>query len=247
MNMLPLAGRSVLVTRPALQNERLCSLLRAAGATPVTLPLIEIVPNPAALAQLPAQAATADWLIFVSPSAVDIGWPAIALSHAQLACVGRPSAVRLEQHTRRPVIYPATGNDSSALLHTLQTRIQPGQQILIIRGSDGREELADGLRQYGAQVSFADIYQRREINADWAAFDAAMASGSLTAACVTSSQIADLLFAQAGSHRRATLQSLHYCVPHERIATRLAEYGARDIMIIRDGDQAMVTALSQRL
>lgn len=247
MSELPLTGHSVLVTRPALQNEPLCSLLRTAGATPLALPLIEIVPDAPALAQLSAQAAAADWLIFVSPSAVDIGWPVISQSNARLACVGRPSAVRLEQYARQPVIYPTTGNDSRALLKTLQTLIQPGQRILIVRGSDGRDELAAGLRQYGTQVSFADIYQRREINADWSAFDTATANGSLSAACVTSSQIATLLFSQAGSHRRATLQSLPYCVPHERIAARLTEYGAQDIMIIRDGDQAMVAALCQRL
>ena len=237
----------MLVTRPALQNEPLCALLRAAGAAPLTLPLIDIIPDPAALAQLPAQTATADWLIFVSPSAVDIGWPVIPQNNARLACVGRPSAARLQLQSRQPVIYPQTGNDSAALLATLQPLLIAGQRALIVRGHGGRNELADGLRRHGVQVAFADIYQRVEIDADWTAFDSAAADGSLYAACVTSTQIAGRLFAQAGSHRHATLQSLHYCVPHERIAAQLAEYGARDITIIRDGDQAMVAALCQRL
>ena len=48
--MSALAGKRVLVTRPRHQAASLAALLRQAGATPLLLPLIEIVP--------PAESAT---------------------------------------------------------------------------------------------------------------------------------------------------------------------------------------------
>lgn len=246
MSDLPLKGRTVLVTRPAIQSKPLCTLLQQAGAEALAFPLIAIQPDETALARLSQQTVRADWLIFVSPSAADIAWPALKDTMAKLACVGQPCARRLEHYAGRSVVHPTTGNDSASLLADPSFAVKAGQRVLIIRGHGGRPDLVNGLRSRGVQVELAEVYHRTENQPDWSAFDTAATSNSLYAACVTSTQIARLLFTQAGSHRHATLQSLNYCVPHERIAAYLTEAGAQNIMIIRDGDQAMVTALCQR-
>ena len=44
MSSLPLAGRSVLVTRAAHQAGKLSEALRAVGAEPVEVPILEIQP-----------------------------------------------------------------------------------------------------------------------------------------------------------------------------------------------------------
>ena len=84
-----LAGRSILVTRPAAQAEALCSEIEHRGGTAVRLPLlsVEAVGTPA-LERLAANA-EADWWIFTSSNAVrfaaladDLAWP------AQIAAVG---------------------------------------------------------------------------------------------------------------------------------------------------------------
>ena len=68
----PLAGKSVVITRPANQSNALTELLRSAGATAIPLPLVRIEAPldyaffDAALRDLPSF----DWLIFGSQNAV---------------------------------------------------------------------------------------------------------------------------------------------------------------------------------
>ena len=42
MSDQPLAGKGIVVTRPARQAERLAALIRAAGGEPILYPVIEI-------------------------------------------------------------------------------------------------------------------------------------------------------------------------------------------------------------
>ncbi|MFZ2442157.1 MAG: hypothetical protein WAW51_07335, partial [Ilumatobacteraceae bacterium] len=63
-----LAGRRVVVTRAAEQADELVTLLQAAGAVPVVVPLIEIVADPTATAELAALGPTRfEWLVVSSP------------------------------------------------------------------------------------------------------------------------------------------------------------------------------------
>ncbi|XLM20780.1 uroporphyrinogen-III synthase, partial [Chromobacterium piscinae] len=96
---------------------------------------------PQALATLPALAARADALFWVSPSAIDIGWPALAgmdLTAKRLACVGAASARRLAALSGRPVLHPTAGSDSEALLALPELADASGQHWLIVRGQGGR-------------------------------------------------------------------------------------------------------------
>ncbi|TCP09119.1 uroporphyrinogen-III synthase [Crenobacter luteus] len=244
---MSLAGRTVLVTRPATRVAALAARLAAAGATPLPFPLLELVPEPAALAALPAQLAGADWLIPVSPSAVDFAAPALAsanLARLRFAAVGAASARRLAALTGRPVVHPAgETSDSAALLAEPAFDVRPGERVLIVRGVGGRPELAEALRSRGATVDFAELYRRETGEPDWAAFDAAAAAGTLAAALVTSGEIAERLFQLAGPARAESLQSLLYGVPHPRIAERLAALGARHIVTTRADDDALVEGL----
>ncbi|MDN0081253.1 uroporphyrinogen-III synthase [Crenobacter sp. SG2305] len=244
---MSLAGRTVLVTRPAAQGAALATLLTAAGAQPLAFPLLDIVPQPDALAALPALAGAADWLVFVSPSAIDVAWPVLAElpPAARLACVGAPSAQRLAALAGRPVLHPSNGADSGALLAEPALAELAGQRVLIVRGIGGRAELAEGLAARGAAVEFAEVYRRIDAAPDWAAFDSAADAGTLAAACVTSAEIAERLFQLAGRSRQATLQSLLYSVPHARIAERLAQLGARHVVTTPAGDAALVDGLSE--
>jgi len=84
-----------------------------------TAPLLEIVPIAAVLAELSTAVPAADWVVWVSPSAIDVSWPAMApflLSHTRFATVGAASAKRLARYTSRPVSFPTAADDSEALL-----------------------------------------------------------------------------------------------------------------------------------
>ena len=74
MSELPLAGRRVLVTRAAHQAGKLSEGLRALGAEPVEVPVLEIQP-PASYDPLDAavrQFHLYDWVIFTSANAVRV-------------------------------------------------------------------------------------------------------------------------------------------------------------------------------
>jgi len=242
-----LKGRTVLVTRPFGQAAALIQQLDALGAEPLPFAPLLLEPQAAALAALPQQLREADWVIPVSPSALDLA--ADAIKHAELtrlkfAGVGASSAGKLAALTGREALHPdGELSDSAALLACPELADMHGQRVLIIRGENGRAELADGLAARGAQVAFAELYQRRDATLDWAAFDKLAAQGKLAAAIVTSGEIAERLFQLAGPARAKSLQSLLYSVPHPRIAERLRALGAQRIVTTPADDAALIAGL----
>jgi len=239
---MSLPGRRILVARPAGQNARLLQLLTDAGWQAQCFPLMEIRPQAAALATLAQQAAAADWLFFVSPSAIDLAWPALPRPlSARLACVGPSSARKLAGLSGQDILYPSSGSDSEALLALPQLADIAGQRWLIVRGCGGRALLAETLRQRGASVELAEIYQRVDGQPDWSLLD----NGLPDALILTSSEMAEQLFRLAGPARARTLQCLLYCVPHPRIAERLQALGATRIVTTRADDDALVAGLRE--
>ncbi|POZ63026.1 uroporphyrinogen-III synthase [Chromobacterium alticapitis] len=236
--------KRVLAARPLAQCAGLLDKLRAEGWQAERLPLMEIEPLPDALAALPARAARADTLFWASPSAIDLGWPTLAqadLADKRLACVGAASAKRLADLAGRPVLHPAAGSDSESLLALPELAAVSGQRWLIVRGQGGRALLADALAERGARVDIAEVYRRLDGAPDWAAFDAAPPD----AVIITSSEMVEQLFRLAGPRRTGALQCLLYCVPHPRIAQRLAALGAARIVTTRADDAALVAGLKE--
>ncbi|WP_062791144.1 uroporphyrinogen-III synthase [Aquitalea pelogenes] len=237
------AGRRILVARPAAQSGRLQTLLADAGWQGQPFPVMDIQPRPDALAHLPQQAAQADWLFFVSPSAIDIAWPVLQQQalNARLACVGQASARRLAGLSGQDILFPTAGSDSEALLALPQLADVAGQRWLIVRGLGGRTLLADTLRQRGADVTLAEVYQRVDGTPDWSLLD----NDPPDAMVITSSEMVEQLFRLAGPARAVTLQCLLYCVPHPRIAERLQALGATRIVTTRADDEALVSGLRE--
>jgi hypothetical protein len=86
----PLAGRTVLVTRPAHQAAALAQAIRAAGGEAFGFPALAIEPVPAKeLAASLAQLRDAGIVIFISPNAAQFGMAAIA------AAGGLPAAAEV--------------------------------------------------------------------------------------------------------------------------------------------------------
>ncbi|WP_230369754.1 uroporphyrinogen-III synthase [Paludibacterium denitrificans] len=231
------------MTRPQAQSQRLLALLRAEGADAAQLDVLDIQPDVSALGQLPALAQQANWLIFVSPSAIDIARPALAdvnLEHVQLACVGAASAARLAALSGREVLHPTQGSDSDALLALPPLAALHQQHVIIVRGKGGRATLGETLAARGAQVTLAEVY-RRAVNPDWNLLD----SRPPDAILVTSSEIVERMFQLAGPHREGTLQCLLYGVPHPRIAEKLMAHGVTRIVTTRADDAALIVSLPE--
>lgn len=159
-----LAGVTVAVTRPAAQADSLCRLIEAHGGTPIAFPAIEIrAPESQQLAALPSRLNQFDMAIFISANAVEGAARLIGdtlPTALQLAAVGDSTRRAVERHWRRPVISPAQGSNSEALLATGELQQLNGRRIIIFRGQGGRELLAQTLSQRGAAVEYAEVYRR---------------------------------------------------------------------------------------
>lgn len=167
---LPLAGLTVLVTRPAGQAEGLCGLIESAGGRALRLPLLDIVPvadNRGAIELLNRQDHW-DWLIFVSANAVRFalaagGWHvSTSNTRPRLAAVGEATAKALENAGMRVDLIPKPQFNSESLLASPELAHVAGQRILIVRGVGGREHLAEVLQERGAKTAYAELYQRAQ-------------------------------------------------------------------------------------
>jgi uroporphyrinogen-III synthase len=155
-------GTGILVTRPSEQSIELTRALEAVGGNVFQLPVIEIIPrDPNAVLADVAALPVPDIVIFVSRNAVTYGAAAIKLSAAtKIAAIGRATRSALCDAAFPVHICPTRGFDSEHLLEHPGLRNVMGKQVLIVRGSRGRELLADVLRQRGATVNHLAAYER---------------------------------------------------------------------------------------
>lgn len=239
----PLAGHAVLVTRPADRADSLVERIAAAGGRPLRLPAIVIEP----LTIESPQSWTYAAILFVSPAAVEHGIGALALAPRNappLGAVGPATALALEQAGFRVSIGPGESGDSEGLLACppLARENIAGRHVLIVRGEGGRERLATGLVERGAQVDYAEVYRRaRPSRYDP---EAVAACDIVTA---TSGEGLDNLLALVTEAERARLLTLPLAAGAARIANLARErgFGGPIESAPRPGDAGLMEAIQQ--
>jgi len=248
-----LTGLRVLVSRPAQQAGPLMAHLEAAGAIPWLFPLLEIVPiTSVELQHHLKQLELYDLAIFISPSAVQYGVEAVTAHQSwptsvTLATVGTGSAHELELRLQRiPDILPASGNDSEALLAEPAMQHVAGKRIVIFRGRGGREQLANTLRARGAEVDYAEVYERRRPNVDPGPLNEAIRSHTLDVIVISSSEALDNLLAMVEPACLSALYQIHMLVIHPRQAEHVRQHGfIHEPILAQDGSvNAIIKALT---
>jgi len=160
MTDTPLQGLGVLVTRPRAQATELVQEIQDKGGEVICFPAIEIVPRERARIDSDAAALPApDIAIFVSRNAVDHGL--VYAAGAAKAAIGPATAAAIQSAGQTVDINPGSGYDSESLLAEPALGEVAGKQVRIIRGSKGRELLADTLRERGASVEYLSVYERK--------------------------------------------------------------------------------------
>ncbi|MDO8364884.1 MAG: uroporphyrinogen-III synthase [Actinomycetota bacterium] len=155
--MSALAGRRVVVTRAAEQADDLAALLRARGAVPVVVPLIEIVVETAQAALLAGLApAEFDWLVVTSPN----GAAHYVLAHgsripARVAAVGSATAAALRAGGVPVSLVPARQRAEGLL----QEFPAGTGRVLVVQAVDAEPTLAAGLAALGWQVTALSPYR----------------------------------------------------------------------------------------
>jgi len=160
MTDAPLRGLGVLVTRPRAQATELVQAIEEKGGEVICFPALDIVPRDRIRIDNDAAALAApDIAIFVSRNAVDHGL--VYAKGAVKAAIGPATATAIRSAGQTVEINPENGYDSESLLAEPALHEVAGKQVRIIRGSKGRELLADTLRERGASVAYLSVYERK--------------------------------------------------------------------------------------
>ena len=162
-----LAGRRILVVRPAAQGVASAEILRRAGAEPVLAPLIELLPpadGGAALAAAVRRLEDYDWLVltsangaarFVEASGVGSLPPAV-----RVAAIGPATAATLAAAGVMVSLLP----EQYVAESLLEVLLAPGARgatgrVLVVRAAVARDVLPDGLRAKGWSVDVVTAYR----------------------------------------------------------------------------------------
>jgi len=164
---LPLAGRRVLVTRALHQAGKLSDGLRALGAEPVEVPVLEIRPpaNFEPLDEALRKLDCFDWLILTSANTVralaaraaESGIEFVLPAALKVAAVGEATA----EASRKAGLHVAFVPESyvaESLVMGMVDQIH-GKRILLARAAVARDMIPDALRKAGAQVDVVDAYR----------------------------------------------------------------------------------------
>lgn len=165
-NNKPLSGKRVLVTRATEQAGPLIELLREQGADVIAIPAIRIEPiNPcAALDYCLGRFSYYQWLILTSTNGVaalgthmrELNISPESFAHMHCVAVGEATADAMRAIGLRVDLVPedyVAESVVAAIGHQVD-----GQNVLLIRGSLGRDVIPHALEKAGACVDTADVY-----------------------------------------------------------------------------------------
>jgi uroporphyrinogen-III synthase len=165
MQSLPLA----VLTRPAGRNEALSQRLAQAGWEVTIAPALQIeLPARAAYARVP-HPADYDLIVFVSANAVagyarQLAQQQVWPSSTVAACVGLTTAQSIRETFGQAVqvLHPAEFDtqDSESLWRVVTAAAKMPQRVLILRGQDGRDWLAEQFMARGLSVEIHVAYCR---------------------------------------------------------------------------------------
>jgi uroporphyrinogen-III synthase len=250
MSAMRLAGRRIVVTRPAGQNEGLAALIRGAGGEPIVFPVLEILDleDTRALVAAVDRLHEYDLAVFISPNAVDKAlnvvrarrdWP----RGLRAATVGRASEKALARHGVADVIAPTGRFDSEALLELPALAAVQGWRVAVFRGDGGRELLGDTLRARGATVDYVECYRRVRPNADVEPLLKRWARGEIDAVTVSSSEGLSNLYDMLGKLGQAWLKRTPLFAPHARIAGNARALGCERVIETGPADEGIFAGL----
>ena len=247
----PLAGLTVVVTRPERQAGRFMQLLHEAGAASVACPTLAIEPitlDAAARARLAPD--DYDWVIYTSANAVEQALEQLPRpTRARIAAVGRATARALRDQGLEVHATPAQVSNSEGLLAATELADVRGLRILVLKGVGGRDALRETLSRRGADVTLGEVYNRTVAMPSPGTLEdlqRACATG-LAVIAVTSVEVLDALLDLAPETRIARLRDAPLLLPGERVAAAARVRGWRGPLIVAPSaeDATMIDALTR--
>ncbi|GAB4335503.1 MAG: uroporphyrinogen-III C-methyltransferase [Desulfobulbaceae bacterium] len=164
----PLFGKRIVVTRTREQASELVALLEEHGADCLEYSTINIEPveDYSILDREVANLAACDWVLFTSLNAVtyffrrlaQLGLDTRALAVVKIAAVGKATGEELAKHGIRVDLVPETFTGEGLAEALIATGVR-GSRILLPRAVKARDVLPEMLKDAGAEVVVAPVYQ----------------------------------------------------------------------------------------
>lgn len=245
-----LAGRHILVTRPAGQAGALAEAISARGGVSVRFPLLAIAPlaDSTPVLSVADRLEDYDFAVFVSANAIEQAlalilprrpWP----TGLRVAAMGKSSERALARFGLSDVIAPTERFDSEGLLALPPFQSVSGKRVLVFRGDAGRELLGDTLQQRGATVEYVACYRRSCPEVDPAPLMALWRTRQLDAVTLSSSEGLRNLYAMLDTEGRRYLATTAVFVPHQRIVEEATRLGLERLVATGPGDEGLLAGL----
>jgi uroporphyrinogen-III synthase len=249
----PLTGFGIAVTRAQHQAEWLSRKIEEAGGHAIRLPMLEIrePQNSSRLDVLLDRLQEFDIAIFVSANAVQYGVARIrargaAFTHLKLAAIGRKTGTALRACGHSVDICPPQEYTSEALLELDAMRLVQGHRIVIFRGEEGRELLAQTLQARGAVVEYAEVYRRVMSPINSTALRRNLDRGLVDLITMTSAEGLRNLVDLGGTELKSRLCQIPLLVGSQRLLQVAHNLGFTNVLAARDpSDEAMFGAILQ--
>ena len=251
MTKTTLTGLCIAITRPIDQAKKLSALIEQSGGTPIFFPLIEIMPlkDYSQFETVISEIGHYDWAIFISSNAVQNGMPRV-LKHGmpanlKFAAIGPVTAAELNTFGIKQVLTPIERFDSDALLALPEMHAMQGKKVVLFRGIGGRDVLADTLKLRGAQVTFAECYQRTNPQTNCDLLAKLYHEKKLHAIVVTSSEAMRYLIDLAGDSN--WLNQVTLFVNHARVAELPISLNLNIYIASLPGDDGMFKCIFEKI
>lgn len=252
---MDLRGVRILVTRPRDQAGAMARLIEEAGGIALCIPMIRILPPESWEECDHAIERLHDFtgVVFTSVNAVKRFLHRMAEKHCSAArlagksvyAIGDPTARFLQSHGVQPL--PALSTFSGrGLAAQLRNQEFAGKKILLPRGSLGRDEVAEALREAGAVVVPVVVYRTVGPDSESVAFvRTAMASRSVDVVAFASpSAVEHFVRALDAEHLEAARSGLMVAAIGETTAAAVRLAGLREPVIARTAtSEGLVEAL----
>ncbi|HCK76081.1 MAG TPA: uroporphyrinogen-III synthase [Gammaproteobacteria bacterium] len=248
---------SVVVTRAIHQADELCRLVEKAGAEAIRFPVTKIEPvddHDPVLAEGLDALDQIEIAIFVSPNAATYGLSLLKRldrhlpENARVLAVGPGTARQLGDRGIRVSAMPNGKYDSETLLSLPDLEAVAGRSVLIVRGTAGRELLAEELSQRRARVLHLPCYQRSPMDQPDPEIVSRWADQGFDALILTSVSATDHLWSMLGIDVTTLLENMTIVASSERIARHCKSLGFAGSVVVADnaGMPALVKALELR-
>lgn len=220
----PLAGASVVVTRPAGSSETLKRRIRALGGAALSLPgmTLRATDDIAAAKSALGAGRSADVAIFISPAAVRFAFalrPGLRFARDTEVCaIGAATARALARHNIRNVVWPREQQNSEGLLVLPSLQKLRGSTVILIGAPGGRDLVAQTLRSRRAHVSHIHVYRRMPPRLNRRQLDAVERASAPLLTLLSSAEVLDNLRATLPVHLFARLAAGELIVSSERLA-----------------------------